>query len=396
VNVSSAGAQANGSTYNVALSADGRYVTFTTPASNLVTGHTGTTEDAFRRDRMTNTTILVGVTPGGAQANGTNYGDENNISGDGRFVTTDFQGDNLVSNTAGAFTIVLHDFNGNTNTRIGIKVDGTNFGESSYSYPSDDGLVVVFNAESRGWVRRLSGTPSTSAADLADNEAAPNADTWILGISGDGTRVLFESAASNLVAADGNAQNDLFVRDLVANTTVRVSLADNDSQIVTGSGRGSIAKSGAYVAFLHADANVVLNDTNAKRDVFVRDLSAGTTTRVHVSSTGAQADGDACSFPAPQISSNGRFVVFCSEATNLVANDTNGLADVFVHDRTTGRTVRVSTAENGTEGNGTSNGQIDISDDGRWVAFSSMASNLVPNDDNGFRDAFVARNVLAD
>jgi archaellum component FlaF (FlaF/FlaG flagellin family) len=133
----------------------------------------------------------------------------------------------------------------------------------------------------------------------------------------------------------------------------------------------------------------VPGDTNGTWDVFVHDRVTGQTTRVSVASDGTQGNGHSGS---PSISADGRYVAFSSSASNLVPGDTNGRGDVFVHDRLTGQTTRVSVASDGTQGNGDS-WWPSISADGRYVAFASEASNLVPGDTNGTWDVFVAAAV---
>lgn len=139
------------------------------------------------------------------------------------------------------------------------------------------------------------------------------------------------------------------------------------------------------MAFLSDASNLVAGDTNNASDAFVYDRQAQQTTRVSVRSNGAQGNGDSI---IPNISADGRYVVFSSTASNLVVGDTNATDDVFVHDRVTKRTTRVSLGSNGTQGNGHSSG-YDLSADGRYVAFYSVASNLVTGDTNNSYDAFV-------
>jgi Tol biopolymer transport system component len=147
----------------------------------------------------------------------------------------------------------------------------------------------------------------------------------------------------------------------------------------------SLSSDGRYAAFQSYASNLVPRDTNGCSDVFVHDRVTGATTRVSVSSSGAEGDGYS---GEPAISHDGRFIVFRSDAANLVPGDTNGVADVFVHERITGRTYRVSTGPAGAQPNGPS-GRPSISDGGRYVAFESEASNLVPDDQNGTQDVFV-------
>ena len=147
----------------------------------------------------------------------------------------------------------------------------------------------------------------------------------------------------------------------------------------------AISADGRFVAFVSFATNLVPGDTNDATDVFVRDRQTGTTRRVSLGPGGVQGNGGSA---GPAISANGRFVAFFSAATNLVPGDTNGTADVFVRDRQTGTTRRVSLGPGGVQGDGDSVGAA-ISADGRFVAFESDATNLVPGDTNGAPDVFV-------
>jgi Tol biopolymer transport system component len=197
--------------------------------------------------------------------------------------------------------------------------------------------------------------------------------------------VAFLSAADDLVPGDTNARPDVFVRDRKRGTTTRVSLAADGSQLAEGGSSPSISANGRYVAFGTIDRSVVPGKTSDLPDVVVRDLKTGTNDRVSVSSAGEESDGTAYQ---PVLSANGRFVAFGSDATNLVAGDTNGLYDIFVHDRKTGETLRVSVDSDGNQQTGSGETHA-ISANGRFVAFSSGAENLVPGDTNGQDDVFV-------
>jgi Tol biopolymer transport system component len=204
-------------------------------------------------------------------------------------------------------------------------------------------------------------------------------------ISADGRYVAFHSDASNLVPGDTNGTWDIFVHDRLTGQTTRVSVASDGTQGNNGSGDPSISADGRYVAFTSEASNLVPGDTNGTWDIFVHDRVTGQTTRVSVASDGSEGYGSSFS---SSISADGRYVAFSSWASNLVPGDTNGWADVFVHDRVTGQTTRVSVASDGTEGNHVSL-LPSISADGRYVAFSSWASNLVPGDTNEVQDIFV-------
>lgn len=204
-------------------------------------------------------------------------------------------------------------------------------------------------------------------------------------VSADGRLIAFLSLASNLVADDTNGIRDIFVRDRDAGVTSRVNVSSLGAEANDDSGEPAISGDGRYVAFTSRASNLVSNDTNGTWDVFVHDRATGVTARVSVSTTGAQ--GNAFSM-GPSLSHDGRYVCFMSLASNLVPGDTNGVKDIFVHDRLSGVTERVSVTSGGEEANGqTTIGTI--SPDGRYVAMISYASNLVPGDTNGFSDAFL-------
>ena len=214
-----------------------------------------------------------------------------------------------------------------------------------------------------------------------------NSDSRQAMISAGGRFVVFDSEASNLVPGDTNGVEDVFIRDRWRGTTERVSVSSVGIQGNAESHFPSLSAEGRFVAFFSGASNLVPGDTNGATDVFVRDRLKGTTERISVSSTGVQ--GNLSSFYAA-ISANGRFVVFGSDANNLVPGDTNDSTDVFVHDRWVRTTLRVSISSNGTQGNGYSGVEpVAISPDGRFVAFSSVASNLVPGDTNASGDVFL-------
>ena len=206
-------------------------------------------------------------------------------------------------------------------------------------------------------------------------------------ISADGRYVVFESEASNLVAGDTNGTGDVFVHDRQTGETTRVSVDSSGAEANGSSEASAISGDGRYVAFSSYASNLVSGDTNGMIDIFVHDRQTGQTTRVSVNSSRAQANDNSSDFHVA-ISWDGRYVAFQSDASNLVTGDTNGMGDVFVHDRQTGQTTRVSVASGGTEANASSSGP-DLSDDGRYVAFSSSATNLVSGDTNGKTDVFV-------
>jgi Tol biopolymer transport system component len=275
-------------------------------------------------------------------------------------------------------------------------------GESLYPTISANGRYVAFASSAMNlvagdangfrdvFVRDLVlGTTELASVDSAGvqgsgDSGGPSVDS--VSISADARFVAFTSAASNLVPGDTNAALDVFVRDRIAGTTERVSVASDGSQADLDCFDPSISADGRYVAFHSSATSLVPGDTNSVSDVFVRDRLSGTTERASVDSNGAQANGAS---RYASISSDGRFVVFASTASNLVANDANGFEDVFVRDRIAGTTEIVSVASSGTRGDADSYYVSSISADGRFVAFGSLADDLVPVDANGVVDVFV-------
>lgn len=226
---------------------------------------------------------------------------------------------------------------------------------------------------------------TTTRVSVASDGVEGNGNSYDSCFSADGRYVAFGSAAGNLVTGDTNSREDIFVHDRQMGQTQRVSVASDGAQGNSSSYRTYLSANGRYVAFESYASNLVAGDTNGFVDIFVHDRQTGQTERVSVSTDGTEGDGS--SFD-PSLSADGRYVGFYSKASNLVADDTNGYWDSFVYDRHTGETERVSVASDGMEGNGDSY-DLSFSADGRYVAFSSDASNLVVGDTNGTEDVFV-------
>ena len=212
-----------------------------------------------------------------------------------------------------------------------------------------------------------------------------------MAISPDGRYVVFRSWASNLVPGDTNVRYDVFVRDIQAGTITRLSTDSNGNQANDDSFGVLITADGRYVAFASNASNLVAGDTNAAEDVFLKDLQTGTTTRVSRESAGNQANSWS---DGPSISADGSYVAFDSMASNLVPGDTNNATDIFVKDVVTGTIARVSTDGSANQGNGESY-RAAISADGRYLTFTSYASNLVPGDTNGYQDVFRVMNPFS-
>jgi len=402
--VATRGTQANGQSAGAAISGDGRYVAFTSEGTNLVAGDTNDAQDAFVRDRTTGATNRVSISSRGTQANSSSYGPAA-ISANGRYVAFSSSATNLVAgDTNGTADVFVRDRVTGTTTRVSISTRGAQANGGAPAISADGRYVAFISSASNlvagdtdGWqdvfVRdRISRT--TTRASVATGGTQANRDSYgPAAISADGRYIAFGSDASNLVAGDTNGTSDVFVRDRVSGTTTRASVAVHGTQGNRVSAQPAISANGRYVAFGSNASNLVAGDTNGIVDVFVHDRVAGATTRVDISTRGAQtahADPDTTleDSEQPTISADGRYVAFLSGAGNLVTRDTNAARDVFVRDRVAGTTTRASVAAAGTQANQRSS-EPAISADGRYVTFFSDASNLVAGDTNGLSDVFV-------
>jgi Tol biopolymer transport system component len=229
---------------------------------------------------------------------------------------------------------------------------------------------------------------STSNASVSSTGGAGNGRSWLnpqaSAVTPDGRFVVFQSLASNLLSGDSAGLTDVFVRDLSNGQLERISVTSSVGNEPNGNSvHGVISDDGRFVAFESEAQNLVPGDANFSRDIFLRDRQIGLTSIISVSTGGAF--GNAASFQ-PAISADGSFVAFASAATNLVPNDPNGQVDVFLRNLTLGTTRLVSLATGGA--NGVSD-QPAISADGRFIAFRSAATNLVPGDLLGFDDIFL-------
>jgi Tol biopolymer transport system component len=399
VSVASNGAEGNyvsGYYGSSSLSGNGRIVAYSSGASNLVDGDTNGFEDIFIHDRLSGETTRVSVASDGIQGNSSSV--FSSISADGRYVAFISQASNLVEgDTNSSYDVFVHDRVTGETTRVSVASDGTQ-GNSAYTPPSisGDGHYVAFESNANNLVEgdtnssfdifvhdRVTG--DTTRVSVASDGTQGNSYSHNPSISADGRYVAFISLATNLVAGDTNSSNDVFVHDRVTGETTRASVASEGTQGNWKSVSPSISANGRFVAFISLATNLVAGDTNEHWDIFVHDRVTGETTRVSVASDGTQANS---SSGRPSISMDGRYVVFESTATNLIIGDTNGFVDVFVHDRENGETVRISVATDGSQANDFS-WLPSISTDGRYSVFASAANNLVDGDTNEYYDVFV-------
>lgn len=402
VSSNSTGVQGNKFSGAGSISANGRYVAFESSASNLVSGDSNNVEDIFVRDILLGNTTRASVANSGAQAGDYSYGAS--ISADGRFVAFASAAGNLVAGETNASEdVFVRDTVAGTTSRVSVDNNGVQTIDGGSHAPSitADGRYVAFESTASNLVAGDTNNSSdvffrdtvagtTSRISVSSNGDQGNGYSSSPSISADGRYVAFASQASNLVAGDVYGSADIFVRDILTNTTSRVSVSTTGLPGNGASSGPSICAGGRYVAFFSAATNLVLGDTNGFVDVFVHDTVAETTFRANLDSAGFQANGGSSYVDfgvSPKITADGRFVTFESTANNLVAGDTNSSPDIFIRNILAGATTRVSVDSAGMQSNGLS-GMPTISPDGRYVVLYSYANNLVPGDSNSTSDTF--------
>jgi Tol biopolymer transport system component len=457
VSVGPAGAQASGPSFSPAISADGRVVAFVSAAPDLVTGDTNHSTDVFVHDLTTGATTRVSHPTGGAQASGGS--DQPALSGDGSVVVfTSTAPDMVTDDHNGVADVFRHDRASNTTKRVSLNRSGGDpDGASTAPDVSLDGKVVAFASDATNLI--ASDGNGTTDVFVSEGGIIERVDvgtpqpsggpSFSPSLSGDGKRVAFASDATNLVAGDTNGQTDVFLFDRPSGSTTRVSVAGDGATFADGrSTEPALSANGQFVAFTSDATNLLAPgaDTNGVADVFGRDLTLQKTTRESIGPAGAQttqpssgpevsSDGGVVAFlssapeaaqpparpdsadayvrdraggvttrvsgrgggePAggpfgstsPALAAGGRVVAFASSSPDLVPGDTNRASDIFVRDSDTGLISRVSVDGAGGQSDGASTDPA-ISADGRYVAFTSTATNLVPDDTNGVADVFV-------
>ncbi|MBO9523679.1 MAG: PD40 domain-containing protein [Nocardioidaceae bacterium] len=337
VSISNAGAQADAASSEPGVSADGRYVVFSSDTSTLVADDTNGVTDVFLRDRTAGTTERISLTSDGGQA--AELSDDPAISADGRYVV----------------------FRSLANLTPGI---------------ADSVFDIFLKDRVTGALEKV----SVSAPGLLGHD-----QSYLPTVSADGRYVAFASFAKDLVPGDTNHKSDIFVRDRTAGTTERISVDNDGGEADNTSTQPEISADGQYVAYMSSATNLVAGDDNGLNDVFRWSRANHSSRRVSETSAGVGGDGWSAS---PSISADGRYVAFFSEAGNLTAGDTDGWADVKVWDGNDGSFEQISLTSTGAEVFADV-GSPSISADGRYVAFSSNHAAFTSGDTNGAWDVFV-------
>jgi hypothetical protein len=386
----------NGGAGGSDISDDGRFVAFAATSDNLVPDDVNGTTDIFVRDTRTGTTTLVsGGLDGQPADDAAEYVAA--ISGNGRYVAFTSYASNLVhDDTNNERDVFVHDRRTGVTTRASVFAGGREIqGTSSGTTISDNGRYVAFivtafsgmDDEGRwlygqaAFVHDMQTGRTTRASLQADG--GTNLSVFQAAISGNGKRLVFSGFGDWI--GDGGTSTGIFVHDLSSRTTVRANLPATGDTLPDGTDP-SISKDGTKVSWQSYDPYVPA-DTNGTGDVYVRDLIAATTTLVTANSAGTDAGNSYSS--TGRLAAGGRYVTFSSSASDLVANDVNGiLSDVFVRDLNTGRTTAVSTTATGATGNGESFYGV-ASANGSRIVFLSGATDLGVDPGDGHNHLFL-------
>ena len=336
------GVDTNGASSDPSIADDGRSVAFTSVATNLTSFVDGNqSADIFVHETLFSGNTRVSVSSAGVEANGPSR--SACLSGNGRFVAFESDATNLVAGDGNGYSdIFLHDLSNSRTTRVSVSSNGM------------EGDLPSF---------------------------APS-------ISDDGRYVAFLSMASNLVANDNNQYIDVFVHDRLTRRTTRANVAANGTEADDDTLEATISGDGSFLAFTTSASNLVASPPTFQHDIYLRELASTNIERVDPGLSGVPANAGCFS---PAISDDARFIAFHSSATNLVAADRNGHVDVFRYDRNTNTTVRVSLTAADSEPNADCRNAT-ISDDGRFIAFASRASNMLPRD--SFANDVFVRDVV--
>ncbi|MCB5176973.1 hypothetical protein [Microvirga lenta] len=399
------GTQADGASLGSRLSGDGRYLVFTSEATNLVADDRNDVQDVFRKDLVTGEVIRVSI---GHDAHG-NVIDGNmevcGVSANGRYILMSGWASNLSVNDIFRKDLVTGELiritTGRDSQGNPVPADRDTF----YAAISADGQTVVFSSKATNLVANDTNSSSdvfrwsASTGEITrlsvSKDAAGNDVEFLLGsyqptLSGDGRYAFFLSEA-NILGPGYVWDVSLYRIDLNTGAITDVSSPkDAQGNLIRASddvfSPAGVSENGRYIVFRSKANNLVPNDTNNGGDVFWKDLETGETRLASTSSAGVQSSEDLVS--APTVSNDGRFVYFNSTSANLVDGDTNGSVDIFRKDMVTGETIRLSAAVNGVEANRNSSEPF-LSADGRKLIFSSSAINLVTGDTNETSDIFV-------
>lgn len=399
--VTSTGSLGNARSEDVwqSITANGRYVVINSRATNMVPGVTDHKAHLYVRDLKTGKIALADVSDSGAVGNGDSFG--GTISADGRYVAFTSAAANLVPHdTAKYFDVFVRDLVAKKTYRISTAWNGQNGNAMSFRAEiSGNGQYVAFTSlatnllpglTSHGSIAYVYDMATKKLADASVNSSGvqANSDAQAPTISHNGRYVGYSSRATNLSPGATDGRWNVYVRDMVRHVTI---LASAGASNVHSSAELPITAQGSLGSTLSPDGRYIAfgawiqKPTGPDLGLFMHDMATGKTERVDVSSSGTPADG--MTFFLCSISSGGRYLAFASQATNLVPAKTNGTWNIYIRDLKSGSTRLISVGVGGAVSNGES-AYPAISADGSTVVFISAASNLVPGGTGGQMNVF--------
>lgn len=340
------GTAANGASISPAISQDGQIAAFVSSASDLVSNDSNNSSDIFVYDIGSGAITRVSQRSDGTQANGPSHSPA--LSADGRFVafvSTATNLDSLRSDTNSLPDIFVHDRNAGTTARVNL-------------------------------------APGSSQANGASSSPV------VYGHGSDDFYVVFSSAADNLVSNDENQAADIFFYDSAGAGIELLSIRANGTQGDGASTAPHMSSDGRYVVFQSTATNLVTNDSNNASDIFWLDRNTpGSLERVSLSTAGTDSNGSSGS---PKVSNDGSYILFVSDATNLINNDVNAVADIFMYDRGASglKTSQINISAYGNKPSAASSAPF-MQGTGKYVAFLSEDADLVSGDSNSVRDGFI-------
>jgi hypothetical protein len=396
VNNSGNGQGGNDDSDNMSISKDGRYIAFTSWASNLVPGDTNSKNDVFVRDLQNNTTTRVSVSSSGVQAN--NNSQHPHMSPGGRYVVFASQATNLIdSSTQSRLHVYVHDLHNNTTDMVDVTSSGSESnGSGNDPVISEDGRFISFSSYGTDLVANDTNTKNkifvkdrtlgtTKLISVATNGGATNDSSYSPSMSCDGAFLTFISYASNLTANDTNGVMDVFLSSRVGAEYI-TNLTESAS---VGTGSAEISCNGSYVG-LATEGILVATDTDTQLDAYVYERINDVYERINISSSGTLSNADVNS--TPSVTDDGRHAIFSTPATNM-GFMSGGVGQVYIRDRVGGTTELLSRNTSAQTGNSSSNAGT-ITPSGSRATFSSFATNLVTSDTNNKLDIFVAETGL--
>lgn len=404
--VSSAGVQADDSSFAPSVSDDGRFVAFASAASNLVASDGNGVIDVFVRDRLAETTERVSVATDGSEGNGRS--DDARISRNGRYVVFQSAATNLIeSDGNGRIDVFVHDRDTGTTERVSRAIDGGDPDSTSVvGSISDDGRYVGFwsgasnlidddaNATWDSFVFDRDTGTTERVSVRADGAESPTGGSFAA-VSGDGRYVAFASEDQLTPMIKKSGKLSIFVRDRIAGTTIRVSQNPGGFYESGNSGEPAISSDGRFVAYSSSSKALTNLYLKARRRIYVTDVQTGTTQLVAPDFPNQDCPGASCvvlTAGAPSISADGRFITFMSESQQVMPANYNGRgrqSRVYVADRLSGFLRRISVDPNHGVGTGCANRPA-ISGDGRVVAYHTNSTDLVVDDTNSAADVLVS------